>query len=165
MQRVGSSLSRICSPYLAMTTDVAEATSPNAIRAEVKSVFSSYPQPFRKKLLALRQVIFDTAATIPTIAAIEETLKWGEPSYLVHGGSTIRLAWKAKTPEHYGVYFNCNTKLVDTFKERYGDGLHFEGNRAIVFHRNEDPPIEIMSVCFELALRYHSVKHLSLLGA
>lgn len=35
---------------------------------------------------------------------VEETLKWGEPSYVCKGGSTVRFDWKAKYPEQYAVY-------------------------------------------------------------
>ena len=58
--------------------------------------------------------------------------EWGEPSYLVKGGSTIRMDWKKANPEQYAMYFHCKTKLVDTFKELYQDVFKFEGNRAII---------------------------------
>ena len=38
---------------------------------------------------------------------LEETLKWGEPSYLVKKGSTIRMDWKSKAPNQYAMYFKC----------------------------------------------------------
>ena len=72
--------------------------------AEVASVFNSYPQKIRTKLLILRQLILDTAASIEVVGEIEETLKWGEPSYLTpktKSGSTIRIAWKESQEEQY----------------------------------------------------------------
>ena len=36
----------------------------------------------RKKLLHLRQIILDTASETEGVNELEETLKWGEPSYL-----------------------------------------------------------------------------------
>ena len=76
-------------------------------------------------LTLLRTVIYDTE--------LEETLKWGEPSYLVKKGSTIRMDWKVKTPDQYAMYFKCTSKLVPTFRELFGDLFKYEKNRAILF--------------------------------
>jgi hypothetical protein len=62
--------------------------------SEVAEVFASYPKPIQKKLMHLRQLILDTAKYSEDIGDLEETLKWGEPSYLANGGSTIRIDWK-----------------------------------------------------------------------
>ncbi len=132
---------------------------------EVAAVFSSYPKNMRKYLLHLRQLVFDAASETDGVGEIEETLKWGEPSYLVKGGSTIRMDWKDKNPDQYAVYFNCKSKLVDTFREVYGDKFKFEGNRAIVFSDTDKVPGEALKHCFSLALTYHKIKNLPLLGA
>lgn len=112
----------------------------------------------------LRQLIINVASETPDIGDLEETLKWGEPSYLVKGGSTVRIGWKEFRPAYYALYFNCNTKLVDTFKELYSESLDFEGNRAIVFHRNEKIPSQTIKHCVALSLQYHKLKHLPLLS-
>lgn len=131
---------------------------------EVEDVFNEYPVNMRKKLLRLRQLVFDTASETKDVIVIEETLKWGEPSYLSECGSTIRMDWKRSKPDQYAFYFNCKTKLVDTFKERYGDQFKYEGNRAIVFHINDEIPVDELKVCILLALTYHNRKHLPMLG-
>ncbi len=131
----------------------------------VAKVFRSYPEGIRQKLMHLRQLIIDVASETSSIGDLDETLKWGEPSYLAKEGSTVRLAWKESKPAYYGVYFNCNTKLVDTFKEVYSDIFNFEGNRAIVFHRNDTVPATALKHCIALSLQYHKIKHLPLLGA
>jgi hypothetical protein len=61
---------------------------------EVAAVFNSYPQNIRTKLMFLRQLILETAASTEGVGELEETLKWGEPSYLTSktkSGSTIRI--------------------------------------------------------------------------
>ena len=66
--------------------------TPKPVNIEVTAVFNSYPQKVKAKLLFLRQLIFDTAESIEGVGEIEETLKWGEPSYLTpisKSGSTI----------------------------------------------------------------------------
>lgn len=131
---------------------------------EVAQVFKNYPKDIRKKLLQLRQLVLDTAAETTGINQLEETLKWGEPSYLTKGGSTIRMDFKKSKPNEYALYFNCKTKLVDTFKELYKDELKFEGNRAIVFNENDEIPFQQVKHCILLALTYHRIKHLTMLG-
>ena len=131
----------------------------------VAHVFDSYPEPMRKKMLRLRQIVFEAAAETEDVAAVEETLKWGEPSYLTKGGSTIRMDWKQKSPHQYALYFNCNTSLVETFKSLYRGFFTFEGNRAIVFRETDELPVDALKHCVSLALRYHRLKHLPLLGA
>ncbi len=132
---------------------------------EVAEVFTKYPESIRKKLMQLRQLVLDTASETEGIKEVEETLKWGEPSYLVKGGSTIRMDWKESKPNEYALYFNCKTKLADTFKELYSNKLNIEGNRAIIFNEKDEIPIKEIKHCISLALTYHSIKHLPMLGA
>ncbi len=131
---------------------------------EVKKVFDGYPKDIYKKMIFLRQLVLDTAKELDCIKSLEETLKWGEPSYLTKSGSTIRMDWKKSKPEQYSMYFHCKTKLVDTFKELYGDKLKFEGNRAIVFNINDKIPVNELKHCISLSLTYHTIKHLPMLG-
>lgn len=131
----------------------------------VAAVFNNYPEPYRKKLLRLRQLVLDTATETDGVSPVEETLRWGEPSYLTETGSTIRMDWKPAKPEQYALYFHCKTRLVETFRELYGDQFHFEGNRAIVFQKTDNIPVNELKHCIILSLTYHKCKHLPLLGA
>jgi hypothetical protein len=131
---------------------------------QVELKFQAYPKEIGIKLMYLRGLIIKTATENPTIFELEETLKWGEPSYLTKKGSTIRIDWKAKTPNQYAMYFKCTSKLVPTFKEVYGDIFRYEKNRAILFNLDEKIPENELKSCIELALTYHSVKKNPLLG-
>jgi len=131
---------------------------------EVEQVFANYPKPVLHKMLRLRKLILETANEIEHIKELEETLKWGEPSYLVKKGSTIRIDWKKKSPNQYAMYFSCSTKLVATFRMVYKNTFTFEGNRAIVFQLNDFFPETELKKCISTALTYHSVKQLPFLG-
>ena len=131
---------------------------------EVKAKFANYPPLPRAFLEDLRNQIFKLAATLD-LGEVQETLKWGEPSYSVKTGSPVRLNWKEKTPQQIFIYFNCQTNLVDTFRELYDEVLQFEGNRAIVLLLDAPCPKPALQHCLELALTYKSRKHLPLLGA
>lgn len=131
---------------------------------EVETVFKNYPEAVRPKLEKLRRLILETASEMEEITALEETLKWGEPSYLAKKGSTIRIDWKAKKPEQYAMYFKCTSKLVPSFKAVFGDVFTFEGDRAIVFQLGQDVPEAELKACIAAGLQYHRVKQLPLLG-
>jgi len=115
-------------------------------------------------MLTLREAIFTVAAE-QSITDIDETLKWGEPSYIAKSGSTIRIDWKSSTPDYYGLYFNCNSKLVATFRELYPNHFHYQGNRALMIKIGQKIDLTAVKHCITLALRYHKIKHLPLLGA
>lgn len=64
--------------------------------------------PLKAKLLALRRLIFDTAKATKGVGVLQETLKWGQPSYLTpqtKSGSTIRIDRVKSTANQYAVYF------------------------------------------------------------
>ena len=126
----------------------------------VAAVFAAYPAPARKKLLRLRKLILKTAEDLGDIGKLTETLKWGEPSYLTEeskSGSTIRIAWHEKNPDYYGMFFNCQTSLVDTYRTLFPE-LNFQGNRALLLDINGTMPTGPLQECIRLALTYHRDK-------
>ncbi len=130
----------------------------------VPLVFDKYPGPVSSKLLNLRSIIIEAAEEMEDLTNMEETLKWGEPSYLVKSGSTIRIDWKPRTPDQYAIYFKCTSALVPTFRSIYKGLFTFEGNRAITFQMEEKIPKKELKSCIRAALNYHKVKHLPTLG-
>ena len=127
----------------------------------VDAVFDSCPGPIRAKLLALRRLIFDTAKATKGVGRIEETLKWGQPSYLTpetKSGSTIRIDRVKSTANQYAVYFHCQTDLVATFRELYPGELNYAGNRSIVLNTGDRLPEAALRHCLALALTYHQNK-------
>lgn len=135
-----------------------------AMPDSVKKRFAEYPPEIRSKLHALRDLIRAGAESLGSLETLEETLKWGEPSYILPGGTTLRIDWKENTPESYYMFFHCQTRLVDSFKERYGEQFAYQGNRALVFHKGDTLPTESLRQCILAALQYHSRKHIPLLG-
>jgi hypothetical protein len=133
------------------------------INPEIAAVFDSYPQEVKTKLLFLRQLIFDTAEKIEGVGEIEETLKWGEPSYLTpvtKSGSTIRIAWKESQRDQYAMYFKCTANLVPAFREKFPQIFKYGGNRSIDFNIIDEIPTTELKKCIALALTYHLNKKL-----
>ena len=124
----------------------------------VDAVFSAYPKPLKAKLLALRRLILDTARNTAGVGALQETLKWGQPSYLTpenRSGSTIRIDRVKSSANQYAVYFHCQTDVVETFRELYPSELRYEGNRSIILNAEDDIPEAVLRHCVALALTYH----------
>ncbi len=127
--------------------------------ADVAAVFASYPVDVHKRLIQLRQLIFDTAAATVGVGPLEEVLRWGEPSYLTtqsKSGSIIRIHWKPSDGAHYRMYFHCQTNLVATFRELYPTELRYDGKRSIVLARRAGVPVDVLCHCIALALTYHA---------
>ncbi|MDO8826174.1 DUF1801 domain-containing protein [Methylophaga sp.] len=131
---------------------------------DIQTKFDSYPKDARQQLESVRKLILKIAAE-NALGDVEETLKWGEASFLVQGGSAIRLDWKPKELGVIKVFFHCQTSLVETFKEIYRNEFEYEGKRAIVIPLSTNIEQVPLGHCISLALKYHSIKHLPLLGA
>lgn len=131
---------------------------------EVEIVFANYPDNVREKMLELRELVLETANELEDVTTMEETLKWGEPSYITKHGSTLRMDWKLKAPDQYAVYFKCTSRLVETFREVFKNNFDFEGNRAIVFQLKDMIPKKELKECIKATLTYHKVKKLPTLG-
>jgi len=130
----------------------------------VQSLIDSYPDRAALRLRELRKIVLDAAAESRWVDELEETLKWGEPSYMAKYGSTVRMDWKPKKPDEFAIYFKCTSKLVPTFRELFPNHFRFDGNRAIIFGLEDEIPKTELKHCIKAALEYHKVKHLPLLG-
>jgi len=130
----------------------------NTLPSDVAAVFRSYPKPVKEKLLMLRQLIYEVAGYTDGVGQIEETLKWGQPSYLTvspKSGTPIRIDRVGSDNDTYALYVHCQTTLIDTFKEMYPDEFTYEGNRSILFTVNDDINENALRHCISLALTYH----------
>ncbi|WNO09739.1 DUF1801 domain-containing protein [Teredinibacter sp. KSP-S5-2] len=122
----------------------------------VDKIFSGYPKEARKCLLDLRNIIYEVAKD-EGVKMLEESLKWGEPSYRPINpriGTAVRIAWKSKTPENIYLFVNCKTSLVDKYRVLFSDVLTFEGNRAVVIPINKPLSYEPLRECIRLAFCY-----------
>ena len=126
--------------------------------SEVASVFETYPKEIKSKLMLLRQLIFDVASRTDGVGELEETLKWGQPSYLTtqtQSGSLVRIDQIKSQEGKYAMFFHCQTTLVDTFKEMYRGRFEFGGNRSIIFNVKDKVSVADLSHCVSMALTYH----------
>ncbi len=120
----------------------------------VAARFAEFDGAARARLMQLRQLIFDIAATTSGCGLIEESLKWGVPSYATVrpvSGTPIRLdAGNGKA----GLYVHCQTTLVENWRQLYPDVFLFSKNRAILFDLDLELPSLELRHCIAMALTY-----------
>jgi len=100
---------------------------------KVESVFDTYPRPLRKKLEQVRDMIFEVAASTEGVGPIEETLKWGSPSYLTtetQSGTTVRIDQPGWEKDKYGLFVHCQSGVLGQFKDSFGKDFDYDGNRG-----------------------------------
>lgn len=128
---------------------------------QVAAIFDAYPEPVGARLRRLRELILETARETPGVGALDETLKWGQVSYLTaasRSGSTLRIDAVKAVPGRYALYVNCKTDLAATFRDLYGEALTVEGQRALVFDAARPVDETMLRHCIALTLTYHRRK-------
>ena len=126
-------------------------------RSDIIATIAAYPPALRDHLLALRLLILDVAASTPGVGPLEETLKWGQSSFLTtasKSGTTIRIDRLSKSDERPALFVPCQTDLIETFKTIYPETFAYHGKRAIIFDADKPLPEEDLRHCIALALTY-----------
>ena len=128
------------------------------MHAAVAAVFEGYPAAGRERLLRLREMIIETAATTPGVGPLEETLKWGQVSYLTPesgSGTTVRIDLDAASGWP-AIYVNCQTNLVEGYRQAYPEAFDYQGTRAVVIGEEADEAA--LRHVIAQALTYHARK-------
>jgi len=123
-------------------------------RSEISDVITSHPKLFADKLASLRGLIHETADEVVDVKSVEESLKWGQPSFAPVPkkiGSSVRLDKKG---DGISLYFICTTTLVDDFKELYPDTFNYIGNREIHFKMDDEIDVDALKHCIAMTLTY-----------
>ena len=122
----------------------------------VKAAFEAFPPDSYAMALTLRDLIFSVAWDTPEVGQIEETMKWGQPSYLTpetKSGSTLRIG----VPKQGGaaLFAHCATDIIATYASTFPGTDQIEGNRAVIFTTAHDiVPMRLRLLIYH-ALTYH----------
>lgn len=111
-------------------------------------------EPNLSRFIPLRELILDVAANLPQVGPLEESLKWGEPSYTPqrkNTGSSVRIA--PRKDGRVALHFICHTGLIEEFRELYPH-LNFEGKRGIIIDPAKPLPTDELRHCIAKALTY-----------
>lgn len=128
----------------------------------VAAAFAAFPEAERDGLLVLRDLIFDTAATLPEVGRIEETLKWGQPAYLTPetgSGTTLRLG--VPKTGGFALFVHCQTTVIPEFRTLFGEDFAYDGNRAVIFETVQDLRPDALRPLIASALTYHARKRVA----
>jgi hypothetical protein len=124
-----------------------------------RDAFAAFPQPARTTLMAVRAMIFDIAATLPVdlnVSRVEETTKWGQPSYATpdtKSATPIRLRLsKAGDP---AIFTHCQSTVMRDFRHLASPYLKFDGNRAVYLPIDHPPKLVEFAPLIRAALTYH----------
>ena len=97
--------------------------------------------------------------TTDGVGALEETLKWGQVSYLTTAsgsGTTVRID-RDKASGQPAIYVNCKTDLLSRYRALYPDAFDYDGNRGVVL--GDAPDRAALQHVIALALTYHANKN------
>ncbi len=97
----------------------------------VEAVFDGFSPDTRTGVMALRDLILDTADTLPSAQPLQEALRWGQPAYLAPRGSTIRLG--AHKSAAFALFVHCQSRLMGDFTSAFPNEDRIDGSRAILF--------------------------------
>lgn len=124
---------------------------------EVQGAIAPYPAPALDMFHRVRRYIYEEGARLD-VGALQETLKWGEPSYLTpksKAGSTLRIGWSAKQPGLFSLYVNCQTDLLARMSERFPFEFAYTGRRQVSMPLDAEPPEFALRPLVSMALNYH----------
>ena len=126
----------------------------------IQNSYNRFESQTRNDLLEVRDMVLRVAKSNEDIGELEETLKWGEPSYLTpqtKSGSTLRLG-QTKTDQKPALFVNCQTTLVDEIRELYPDTFGYEGTRGVVLKDAPEDVAQELEHTIALVLTYHTRK-------
>ena len=126
-----------------------------AISQPVAAVFAGWPQPVRVRANRIRAIIYEVADETGS-GPVEETLKWGQPSFSNgKAGTPLRLGHVPSDAMPLRLLAHCATTLIDQCRTRF-DELTYETNRAICLSDTAPLPETELKACIALAQRYHA---------
>ena len=126
---------------------------------KVKAAYDAFPADARDIALNLRDLIFSVAADTPQVGTIEETLKWGQPSYLTtetKAGSTLRVGMAKQGGA--ALFAHCATDIISTYANTFPNADLVDGNRAVIFTSADKIVPERLRLLIYHGLTYHLKK-------
>ena len=121
---------------------------------QIAAVFAAFPAPARATLTDLRTLIFELAAELP-IGGLDESLKWGQPSYLgrmPNSGTPIRLG--VTKSGDVAILAHCQSTVISDFRAIAPLGMRFDGNRALLLAAEDRPDDAAIAPLIRAALTY-----------
>lgn len=120
---------------------------------QVQAVLDNMPPQMRKGAIALRHLIYDTAAQLGQNPP-QESLKWGQPSYVSTQGTPLRIA--ASKHGAFGLFAHCQSTVISEFAQIFGNDFAIQGNREVSFANVADIQPDKLKQLIVHALTYRT---------
>ncbi|WP_069301190.1 DUF1801 domain-containing protein [Neptunicoccus sediminis] len=118
---------------------------------EVQAAFDTFAPEEREKLHVVRRLIFQCAVAIEA-GPVTETLRWGQPAYLVKRGSSLRLGI-GKTGQA-AIFAHCQSSIISDFATVFGADFKLDGNRAVYLEKLGPEVLEKLQFLILHGLQY-----------
>tara|TARA_R110002094_G_scaffold33089_2_gene45608 strand:+ start:2474 stop:2896 length:423 start_codon:yes stop_codon:yes gene_type:complete len=122
---------------------------------------ATWSGPAQRRLWACRALFHDIARN-RDLGALDETLKWGQPSWRPRRprtGSTLRVGWDASDPSNLAFFVDCKTDLAARMHDIYPNLSGNDGRRRIAvdlaapFHEQAIAHLAEMTFSYHLSRR------------
>lgn len=118
---------------------------------------ASWSDPAQQALWACR-TLFHEIADENNLGTLDETLKWGQPSWRPsrpRTGSTLRISWSEGAPDELALFVDCKTDLAERMRETYPDLPRNDGSRALAISLRKPLPEQALAHLAEMTFSYH----------
>tara|TARA_R110002094_G_scaffold23868_14_gene36157 strand:- start:1518 stop:1952 length:435 start_codon:yes stop_codon:yes gene_type:complete len=124
------------------------------------SRISRWSEPAQQKLWHCR-AMFHEIAEKAGVGALDETLKWGQPSWRPtkpRTGSTLRMDWNPKFPDRLSLFVDCKTDLAARMQTLYPDLPENDGQRHLAIDLYAPLPEQAITHLADMTFTYHRTK-------
>ena len=107
------------------------------------------------------RVLFHEVAAHADVGALDETLKWGQPSWRPskpRTGSTLRMDWTPKFPDRLSLFVDCKTDLAARMQDMYPGLPANDGQRHLAVDLNAPLPKQAIRHLADMTFTYHRAK-------
>ncbi len=107
------------------------------------------------------RALFHQIAEETEVGRLDETLKWGQPSWRPikpRTGSTLRAGWDAARPDQLSLFVDCKTDLAARMRDNYPDLPANDGQRQLGISLGAPLPKQAIMHLAQMTFTYHLAK-------
>ena len=125
--------------------------------APLLALIAKWSGPAQQRLWACRAIFHDVAGAAG-IGDLDESLKWGQPSWRPikpRTGSTLRVSWDSGDPDHLPLFVDCKTDLASRMQSLYPDLPQNDGRRRLAVDLTQPLPEQAIAHLAQMTFCYH----------
>lgn len=138
--------------------DIQTDHAPAPLLAHIKH----WPDAAQARLWACR-ALFHQIAQDAKVGRLDETLKWGQPSWrpvAPRTGSTLRAGWHSDRAQMLSLFVDCKTDLAARMRDFYPHLPLNDGRRHLAVAIEGPLPQQALSHLAEMTFTYHRARRL-----